>query len=201
MDAGSDTTAIALANVVYYLSKNPQTLTTLRNEVSAVLSDDDLVAPYAKVKNLPYLKACLEESLRLSPPLTRGLERRTPPQGIQIVGENIPGDTIVSISAYVAHRDPAVFSDPETYRPERWLEEDETAIKQMRAVFIPFSAGARACVGRNITMIEQQMLLATLVKRYGFDLPSTDWTLDWEEGFNLWPGKLPLRIWRRPTRK
>lgn len=199
MDAGSDTTAIALANVVYYLIKNPQTLATLRNEVSTVVSDDEMVVPYAKVRNLPYLKACLEESLRLSPPLPRGLERRTPPQGMQIVAENIPGDTIVSIPAYVAHRDPAIFSDPEAYRPERWLQDDETRIKQMRAVFIPFSTGARACVGRNITMIEQQMLLGTLVHRYGFDLPSKDWTLDWEEGFNLWPGKLPLRIWRRAT--
>lgn len=72
---------------------------------------------------------------------------------MQIVGENIPGDTIVSIPAYVAHCDPAIFSDPEAYRPERWLEDDETVIKQMRAAFIPFSTGAWACIGKYVDLI------------------------------------------------
>lgn len=196
VDAGSDTTAIALTHVMYYLLKNPKTLSALRNEVSTVFPNGDPIASYAKVKNLPYLKACLDESLRLSPPLSRGLERRTPPEGMQIAGEHISGDICVSVPAYAAHRDPAIFPDPEAYRPERWLEKEEVT-QPMRAVFIPFSTGARACIGRNVTMIEQQMLLATLVHRYEFALPSKEWTLDWEEAFNLWPGKMPLKIWKR----
>lgn len=196
MDAGSDTTAIALTHVMYYLLKNPQTLSTLRNEVSTAFSNGDPIASYAKVKNLPYLKACLDESLRLLPPLCRGLERRTPPEGMQIAGQHIAGNIRVSVPAYVAHCDPVIFPDPETYRLKRWLESEEVT-RPMRAAFIPFSTGARACIGRNITMIEQQMFLATLVHRYEFELLSKEWTLDWEEAFNLWPGKMPLKIWRR----
>lgn len=194
MDAGSDTTAIALTNVMYYLIKSPQSLKKLRDEVASALSEKE-VAPYAKVKNLPYLKACLDESLRLSPPVSRGLERKTPPEGMQILGENIPGNVTVSVPTYVAHRDPDIFPEPEVFRPERWFG-DEEKLKHMRAVFIPFSTGPRACIGRNITFIEQQILVATLVHRYDFALPSEDWKLDWEEAFNLWPAQMPLKIWR-----
>ena len=155
----------------------------------------DKVAPYSKVKNLPYLKACIEESLRLSPPLPRGLERVTPPSGARIIGEFIPGNVGVSVPAYVAHRDPNLFPEPEAFLPERWLNNEN--IGKMRDAFIPFSAGGRACVGRNITMIEQQILMATLLHRYDFSLPSPDWTLQNEEAFNLWPVELPVRIWKR----
>ncbi|RAK95353.1 cytochrome P450 [Aspergillus ibericus CBS 121593] len=193
LDAGSDTTAIALTHALYHLLKNPHCLAKLRAEVNEALSGDT-IASYAKVKHLPYLKACLEESLRLLPPVSRGLERRTPPEGMQILGQMIPGDVAVSVPTYIVHRDPSLFPDPNVYRPERWLENGEQA-KQMREAFIPFSSGARGCIGRNITMMEQQIFIATLVHRYNFALPSPDWTLDWQEAFLLWPSQMPLKIW------
>lgn len=195
VDAGSDTTAIALTNVLYYLIKHPKALRRLQEEVAGVLSEEK-VASYAKVKSLPYLRACLDESLRLSPPLPRGLERKTPPQGMNIMGEQIAGGITVSVSAYAAHRDPHIFPEPDSYIPERWLDKSDR-MKEMRAAFIPFNTGPRACIGRNITMMEQQILIATLVHRYEFALPSRDWNLDWEEAFNLWPAQMPLKIWRR----
>lgn len=195
VDAGSDTTAIALTNVLFYLIKHPSALNKLREEVASIFTGDQ-VASYAKVKSLPYLKACLDESLRLSPPVPRGLERKTPPQGMEIAGEQIAGGITVSVAAYIAHRDPNLFPEPDSYVPERWLDESEDS-KGMRAAFIPFTTGSRACLGRNITMMEQQILIATLVHRYEFALASPDWELDWEEGFNLWPAQMPLKIWRR----
>lgn len=113
-----------------------------------------------------------------------------------VLGERIPGNFTVSVPTYAVHRDPEIFPDPETFRPERWLEDDEK-VRNMRAVFISFSSGARACIRRNITFIEQQILVAMLVHCYEFALPSKDWMLEWEEAFNLWPGRMPVRIWRR----
>ncbi|KAL3493512.1 cytochrome P450 [Aspergillus germanicus] len=195
LDAGSETTAIALTHLLYDLIKTPRCLSRLREEVSNALSGDQ-IAPYTKVKNLPYLKACIEESLRLSPPLPRGLERITPPSGATIVGTFIQGNIGISVPAYVAHRDPDIFPDPEAFLPERWID-NNAKVGKMREAFIPFSAGGRACIGRNITMIEQQILIATLVHRYDFSLPSPEWTLRNEEAFNLWPVELPVRIWMR----
>ena len=115
LNAGSDTTALAMNNVMFHLLNNPACLTRLREEIDSVMNAGEDVAAYDTVRHLPYLRACLDESLRLTPPTTFGLPRRTPPEGFQILDEWIPGDTTVSISAYVAHRDPIVFPDPECY--------------------------------------------------------------------------------------
>ncbi|PVH75721.1 benzoate 4-monooxygenase cytochrome P450 [Cadophora sp. DSE1049] len=196
VNAGSDTTAIALTHALYYLIKNPCALVKLRDEVASTMSDKDGIAKYVDVKNLPYLRACLDESLRISPPVSFGLVRQTPPGGMEILGKYISGNTVVSLPAYVAHRDPVMFPNPEEYRPERWLEDEDKA-KKMHTYFIPFSTGARGCIGRNISYLEQQVLIATLVHRYDFALPTNDWELKWEEAFNLWPNQLPLKVWRR----
>jgi cytochrome P450 len=148
MNAGSDTTAIAMNNAMYLLLKNPTCLAKLRAELDAVIEPSEVVVPYDKVRHLPYLRACLDEALRMFPPSTFGLPRRTPPEGAPILGDFIPGETSVSISAYVAHRDPKVFPEPEKYIPERWLGDDA---KDLQAAFITFSTGARGCIGRNIS--------------------------------------------------
>ncbi|KIW35631.1 uncharacterized protein PV07_02316 [Cladophialophora immunda] len=172
MNAGSDTTAIAITNVIYRLLKNPDCMAKLRQEIDEALDEDDFVAPYDKVRHLPYLRACLDESLRIMPPNTFGLPRRTPPEGALILGDWVSGDTSVSMSAYVAHRDEAVFPEPERFIPERWLGE---AGRELQPFFVAFSAGARGCIGRNISYLEQYILLATLLRHFEFALPSHDW--------------------------
>ncbi|CAH0002560.1 unnamed protein product [Clonostachys byssicola] len=194
MNAGSDTTAIALVNVMYQLIKNPQVLKKLRDEVDTVLDEDEVVAPYEKVKHLPYLRAVLDESLRLAPPSSFGLPRRTPTEGCSVGTECIPGDTTVSISAYVAHRDEKVFEDPETFQPERWLGEKA---RELQAGFVAFSAGARGCIGRNISYLEQTVLLASVVHRYEMALPNKSWVPEVREGTNLLMKEMPVKVWRR----
>lgn len=135
--------------------------------------------------------------MRLAPPVATDLMRRTPPEGTEIDGQMIPGNTAVSISAYTAHRDPTVFLDPETFRPERWLAKGDDRLKEMLTRMIPFTSGSRSCIGRSVTSLEQQVFLATLCHRYEFALPHPEWEMTWEEYFNLWPRQLPLKIWRR----
>lgn len=195
MDAGSDTTAIALTHVMYHLLKTPAALSQLRQEIDAhAVYGGHEVVTYASVKNLPYLRGCLDESLRLLPPVSGGLHRVTPPEGLMIDGHWIPGKTIVAVPIYTAHRNPEIFKEPKEYKPERWLTEQN---KEAQASFIPFSAGARGCIGRNITYIEQMILMATIIQRYEFEFAFAQWELCHEEAFNLWPGPMPLKIRRR----
>lgn len=175
---------------MYFLFKTPAALSRLRDELTAALDGSQEVAKYANVKNLPYLHACINESLRLLPPVAFGLNRMTPPEGLMIDGNWIPGGTLVGVPAYTAHRSP-LFSNSEQYQPERWLQD---GLKEAQGTFIPFSTGARGCIGRNISLIEQAVLLATLAQRYEFSLVDPEWTLDHEEAFNLWPGPMPLRV-------
>lgn len=194
MNAGSDTTGIAMVNVMYYLLKNPEKFQRLREEVDAVMDADEIVAPYDKVKHLPYLRAVLDESLRLSPPSSFGLPRRTPPEGCQVGTEFIPGETSVSISAHVAHRDENVFPNSEAFIPERWLGDKG---RELQRGFVAFSAGARGCIGRNISYLEQTVLLASVVHRYDIALPSPEWTPERVEAMNTMVTEMPVKVWRR----
>ncbi|KAL4867120.1 cytochrome P450 [Aspergillus spectabilis] len=140
-----------------------------------------------------YLRACLDESLRMLPPVIFGLPRLTPPEGTTILGEFLPGDTSVSMSAYVVHNDESIFKDHNVYRLERWLGE---AGKSLQPYFISCSTVAQGCIGRNISHLEQTVLLDSLVHRYDIALSSPDWDPPIPEATNLSPGPMPPKIWR-----
>lgn len=142
LNAGSDTTSIVLTGTLYLLTKWPRAGMKLREELDQTLGDSEAIPAYDSVKNLPYLRACVDEAMRMRPPLRGGLPRVTPPEGMMIEGEWIAGNTTVSVPTYSLHHDPDLFEDPWTYKPERWLAEDAGDLQQ---VFIPFSAGGRGC--------------------------------------------------------
>jgi hypothetical protein len=109
MNAGSDATGIAMTNFLYIMMKYPHILVKLRAEIDDTLKDEDpkmKAAPYAKVRNLPYLKACNDESLRLLPPTGAGLPRETPEGGATILGQYILGGVTVTVPIFSAHRVP-----------------------------------------------------------------------------------------------
>lgn len=174
---------------MYQLLKNPQCMERLREELNGVLDEDDVIAPYEKVKYLPYLRACLDESLRLFPPTSHGLPRMTPETGTTILGHYIPGGVTVSMSAYVVHRDETIFPHSETYNPDRWLGDSG---KELGPYFVSFSAGARGCIGRNISYLEQTVALATMVHRYIIKLADPNFVPERRETFNLHPSELPV---------
>ncbi|KAF2194351.1 cytochrome P450 [Zopfia rhizophila CBS 207.26] len=196
MNAGSDTTGLAINNALFQLLKIPHCLEKLRSELDAALDEDDIVAPYDKVKHLPYLRARPDESLRILPPVSFGLACRTRPEGTNILGDFIVGDTSVSMSAYVVHHDESIFTDHEAYRPERWLGDEGKALQPL---FVAFSTGARGCIGWDSSYLEQTMLIASLVHRYEFALPFPGWEPERRENMTLSPGPMPLKIWRRTT--
>jgi len=194
MNAGSTTTSIAMTNVLYLLLANPQKLQKLREEIDETLDEEDIIAPYEKVKYLPYLRACLDESMRVWPPTSHGLPRETPAEGANILGEFIPGNTTVSMSAFVAHRNPEIFPEPDIYNPERWLGETG---KELGPYFLAFTAGARGCIGRNISYLEQTVALATMLHRYDIELATPGFVPKRLESNNLHPSALPIRLRRR----
>jgi hypothetical protein len=199
MNAGSATTAIAITNIIYQLIKNPEIMRKVVEEIDAAVENDDDeeesgVLAYDKVKHLPYLRACLDESLRLFPPTPHGLPRETPPDGANILGQYIPGGVTVSMSALVAHRQESVFPQAEKFIPERFLGEEG---KALQPYFLSFSAGARGCIGRNISYLEQTVVVASLLRRYGFALSSPDWQLQRMETLNWILGDMPIKVWRR----
>jgi cytochrome P450 len=184
--AGSETTAISLSSVFYYLLKNPSCMQTLLNELdlsarNGLFKDNKHgVVTYAESQNLPYLDACVKEAFRLHPAPGLPLERIVPPQGAEIAGVFVKGGTIVGCSAWVIHRRREVFGeDVEVFRPERWLvgqgnevadeaerEREEKRIKEMSGMLLHFGMGSRTCIGKNISLLEIYKLVPTFLRRF-----------------------------------
>lgn len=197
MNAGSETTTCALQNIFHHLIRHPRCMQILYEELeTAFQKEEGTVPPYDKIKFLPYLRAVIDETLRLRPSLAVALPRVTPPEGMIIDGTWVPGNTTVSAPAWTIHRDPKLFEHPLEFRPERWLAGNG---EKLQKGFMPFSLGARACVGRNMAYMELSLIVATLVHRYHFALPSPQWEPTMYESMVIKSGPMPVKIWRRAS--
>lgn len=196
MNAGTDTTTAALTNTIFLLHKNPRVLRRLREELDEHTGTRD-IPDYDVLSQLPYLRACIEESLRVRPASSMGLPRVVPKGGRMIAGQFVEEDVTVSVPTYTLLRDPETFENPDCFIPERWLTCDEVQKAKMMKVHLPFSIGPRACIGRNIAYFEQLLVISALVKGFDFELQSPHFELQTLERFNSNPGELVMKCRRR----
>ncbi|EPE03093.1 pisatin demethylase [Ophiostoma piceae UAMH 11346] len=172
MFAGSDTTAITLRAVFYNLLKNPSTLQKLLDELSEQQKQGrfkrhDALVQWEEVRDLPYLGAVINEALRCHPAVGITLERIVPSRGITVADHFIPGGTIVGCSAWVLHRNESVFGpETEKFRPERWLEGSPEQRTLMGSSLFSFGAGARTCIGKNISLLEIYKLVPAILRTF-----------------------------------
>ncbi|KAL5480884.1 hypothetical protein ACEPAI_9825 [Sanghuangporus weigelae] len=181
--AGSDTTSNSSCAITYYLAANPWVQGKLQKELAEVLgmdSSEDPVPTYAQIKNLPYLEAVINEGMRLQSTVGIGLPRLVPEGGLTVCGKTFPEGTVLSVPMYAVHRDPDVWgADADMYRPERWFELDPVKFQKS---FHPFSFGPRACVGRNLAVMELLIIISSVFHRYDFVLEQPNVPLDTHEG-------------------
>jgi cytochrome P450 len=145
--AGHETTAAVLNCVWFLLSQHPEVEARLHAEVDALeLTDSRL----ATVDSLQYTHQIIMEALRLYPPVWV-LSRRCI-HADRLVEHQAPPGADVLMSPYVVHRHPEHWSDPESFRPERFAPDAIAATH--RFAYIPFSAGPRHCVGETFALYE-----------------------------------------------
>ncbi|KAL7274792.1 hypothetical protein RUND412_002291 [Rhizina undulata] len=162
--AGSDTTATLIAGALFYFTRNLSTKEKLMAEVRSKFSSLNKIRLSKTIESCYYLKACVEETLRMSPSGPGILPRVVLPGGLRIGDKFIPTGVEVGVSSYAIHRNPKYFDDPLTYRPERWLKEDGNGLDaNMFGAFAPFSIGSRGCIGKRLAYIEAELTLARLM--------------------------------------
>ncbi|CAG9990779.1 unnamed protein product [Clonostachys byssicola] len=174
--AGSDTTGISLRAVFYYLMRNADSYKKLQKEIDD-LHDAGKLSPvisYAESLQMDYLQLCLKEAMRMHPGVQYPLERVVPQGGATISGHFLPEGTIVGVNAAVIHRDREIFGhDADEFRPERWLCDEEKA-KVMDRHLLTFGAGARTCIGKNISIMEMGKLVPQILRQFDLEWASDE---------------------------
>jgi len=169
MFEGHDTTTSGLTWTVYLLGKYPEIQEKCRQEIRKVLGTAKYPT-YDQLSKFIYFTAVLKESHRLYPPvptISRLIE-----EPMKILDYNIPSGVIVRLAPYVIHRNPKVWKNPDEFIPERFLEETRENGDEPFA-FVPFSAGARNCIGQKFALNEETTILTTLLNHSRIILDET----------------------------
>ncbi|KAI0406581.1 cytochrome P450 [Xylaria palmicola] len=171
--AGGDTATTAMSSLFFYLSRNRGAYERLATEIRRTFASDGEIRGGPKIAGCRYLRACIDEALRLSPPVAGTLWRELYPdeQGKPFVvdGHVIPPGTQVGVNIYALHHNEEYFSDPFAFRPERWLDEDKSTLSRMHSAFSPFSLGARGCAGKAMAYLEASLVIAKTIWRFDFE--------------------------------
>jgi cytochrome P450 len=114
---------------------------------------------------LPLLDRVVKESLRLFPPAP--FTGRITTRATELGGVEIPAGMEVLISPYCLHRSPDLYPEPQRFLPERWEKLSPSPFE-----YAPFGAGPRMCIGAGFATLELKIVLAMLLQRFGFELPS-----------------------------
>jgi len=158
--AGHETTANALSWVWVLLDRHPDEQERLRAEVVAATGGRPPTVE--DVPQLPRLKAVIQETLRLYPPVWMFDRRALGPDDLG--GTRVAKGDLVIFCPYAIHRLPELWSDPDAFRPERFEAGREE--QKNKFAYLPFSAGPRTCIGNSFAMIESQIIMGTLLSRF-----------------------------------
>jgi cytochrome P450 len=171
-----ETTNTAISATFFYLSRHHDVYQKLVHEIRTSFASAEQING-SGLTACTYLRACIDESLRLSPPAPSILWRELVPgeesskTPFVVDGHVIPKGTIVGVSTYSLHHNDAYFPDPFSFNPERWLDtstfSSETK-KLMREAFVPFSIGSRACAGKAMAYLETGLMLAMTIWYFDF---------------------------------
>lgn len=164
----------------FYLSCNADVYMRLAAEVRTVFSSGDEIRKGPKLKSCVYLRAVIDETLRIAPSSLGTLWRQqdmsvpsTAGQPFVVDGHVIPPGVQVGINPYSLMHNEAYFPEPFSFKPERWLApEDSPKLRTMRRAHAPFALGDRGCAGKIMAYLEISLMLAKTLWYFDFERAS-----------------------------
>jgi cytochrome P450 family 110 len=187
--AGHETTATALAWTMRWLLPDRDLVGRLRDEIAGAGGDP------ARIARLEFLDATVKESLRLQPVVP--LVGRILQEPAVVGGLALPAGAFVAPSIYLVHRRPSLYSEPERFRPERFLGTKPAAWE-----WLPFGGGLRKCVGAAFALYEMKMVLASVLPRIDMRLASPERVRTVRRGITIAPGAgLPVVVTTKRSRE
>jgi cytochrome P450 len=163
LSAGHETTGVGLGWAIYELAHNPHVLEKLRAELAPLGSDFDP----SLALTLPYLDAVCKEAVRLHPILAECARIAIEP--MEVLGHHIAANQACVISITGIHHDPNLYPEPDTFRPERFLERKYGIFE-----FLPFGGGHRRCLGSGLAEYTMRIALAEIALNWDFEPAGID---------------------------
>jgi cytochrome P450 len=186
MLAGHETTAATLSWTWMLLSKNPEKLQKLEQELDTVLGRKP--PTFEDISKLNYTSWVIKESMRLYPPVS--IIGRICKTDSTIDNYLIPKDHFILLSPWVMQRSHRFFEKPDEFTPERWKNDFEKTL--LKGVYFPFGDGPRVCIGKSFAIMEAILVLATIGQNFRLDLvknqkiiPKQSFTLRPKEGIQV----------------
>jgi cytochrome P450 len=177
--AGGATTATTMSSLCFYLVRYPECYKKLSQEIRSQFQSGEEIRSGHQLQGCSYLRACIDEALRMSPPSSGMLWRKQAPSktgekpnnaSFIVDGHVIPYGTEVTVNTYALHHNEAYFPDSFAFRPERWLTpEGKDPSSLIRKAFVPFSMGTRSCVGKALAYLEISLALANISYYFDFE--------------------------------
>ncbi|KAI7778544.1 hypothetical protein LA080_002054 [Diaporthe eres] len=196
--AGAETTGTTLVTATYFLCTHPDVLAKLNAEIRSTFQSDAEI-DFNNVQNLPFLGAVISETMRVQPAAPAAFQRITPQGGSVVLGDHLSAGTTLGIWQWVAYHDPSNFLYPDSFIPDRWLN-DRRFGNDNKDVFQPFSYGPRNCIGMNLAFVELRLILARII--FNFDMVLAPESKDWAEDqmlFSFWQ-KPALNVYFKPRK-
>ncbi|XP_076683489.1 putative cytochrome P450 12a5, mitochondrial isoform X2 [Andrena cerasifolii] len=167
---GVQATANCEAFLLYHLARNPRTQRKLYDEIVSVSASKGTPFTENTLKNMRYLQACIQESLRLRPAFP--YFTRLLPKTISLHGYTIPKGTFIIMANQITSQREENYEDPDKFRPERWLTSSSKENTDFSS--LPFGYGARSCLGKNMAEANMMLLTAKLVRQYRIEYDYAD---------------------------
>ncbi|KAL0942080.1 l-ascorbate oxidase [Colletotrichum truncatum] len=191
--AGSGTTSTALSGITYLLCSNSDKHIKLTQEIRNAFSKEEEIT-ISSTGELRYLKAVIEEALRIYPPSPSALPRFVPGAGEEIDGKWVPGGTAVGVHQLSAGHSKVNWTRSGEFIPERWMDSSAEFNADDKPASQPFSFGPRNCIGKSMAYAELRIVMAKLL--WEFDLELIDGSQDWmdeQKVYLIWQ-KVPLLV-------
>ncbi|KAI3778146.1 hypothetical protein L2E82_07196 [Cichorium intybus] len=166
---GTHSTASTIEWALAELLKNKEAMLTIRNELKKEIGSTNCIKE-SQVSELPYLHACVKETLRLHPPAPL-LHPQAILEGCEIMNYNVPKNSQLIINVWAMGRDPNLWEDPLTFKPERFCDSN-VDFKGQDFKFLPFGVGRRMCPGYPYAIKQIHLMLASLVQNFDWFLPN-----------------------------